>query len=398
MERNHIDGQNRKRKGHVSGMKLLFYQWHSFMNKGVEKALQELNIEYDILFFQQTDWEQDTGLTKQLCQKIEKEKYDAVFSVNFAPIVSAVCEEKRILYISWVYDAPIHIRNIESLKSEYNRIFFFDRVQAESYQKQGINAFHMPLAADVDTFSKAERKLKFQTDISLVGKLYQTDYTYYCGPLDIYQRGYLDGILQAQSKIYGGYFLGELLDEKLLKEMNERYQKASGGKVSISKEELEFMMACEITGRERYLALALLSKHYQVDLYSNDKDKRLKNVNYKGYADYYGEMPEIFKSSKVNLNISLKIIQSGIPLRVFDVLGCGGFLLTNFQAEMPEYFEMGEDFVVYENMEDLYAKADFYLKHDTERERIARNGLERVKKNYTFKQQMQKILTEAKRN
>lgn len=375
-------------------MRVLFYQWHSFMNKGVERAFGQLGVEYDTVFFQQTDWETDTGMVALLESKIKAKRYDMVFSINYAPLVSLVCEREQILYVSWVYDAPVDIRNTESMKNSCNRIFFFDRVQADGYAKQGIAAYHMPLAADVDTFQKYTAKSKYRADLSLVGKLYQTEYNYYLGPLDQYLRGYLDGIIRAQMKVYGGYFLGELLDDALLKKLNECYHKASNGEVSISKEELEFMMACEITGRERYMALALLSNHYAVKLYSTDKDERLGKAEYMGYADYYKQMPEVFKSSKVNLNISLKIIQSGIPLRVFDVLGCGGFLLTNFQAEMPEYFTLGEDFAVYESIEDLYAKADFYLRNESERNRIARHGFETVQKYYTFRQQMEKILKE----
>lgn len=71
-------------------------------------------------------------------------------------------------------------------------------------------------------------------------------------------------------------------------------------------------------------------------------------------------------------------------------------MLTNFQAEMPEYFTLGEDFAVYESVEDLYAKTDFYLRHDTERERIARHGFETVSNNYTFRHQLEKILHEIK--
>lgn len=381
-------------------MKILFYQWHSFMNQGIERALSQLHIDYDTLFFQQVDWEKDEGLGKKLSEQLNRKSYDMVFSVNFAPVVSAVCENKGIQYVSWVYDAPLHIRNTEPLKNTCNRIFFFDRMQADGYAAQGVNAYYMPLAGDVETFGGAGQfapgARSYQTDIALVGKLYQTDYAYYCSPLSNFQRGYLDGILNAQSKVYGGYFLDEMLDEALLAELNQSYAKASGGKVSITKEELEFMMACEITGRERYLALALLSKYYRVDLYSGDRDEHLEHVNYKGYADYYGQMPEIFKSSRINLNISLKIIRTGIPLRVFDVLACGGFLLTNFQAEMPEYFTLGEDFAVYESVEDLYAKTDFYLRHDTERERIARHGFETVSNNYTFRHQLEKILHEIK--
>lgn len=376
-------------------MRVLFYQWHSFMNKGVERALGQLGVEYDTFFFQQTDWESDTGIVALLESKLKAKQYDMVFSINYAPMISMVCEREQILYISWVYDAPIHIRNTESMKNSCNRIFFFDRIQAESYAKQGIAAYHMPLAADIGTFQKYNENSKYRADLSLVGKLYQTEYNYYLGPLDEYLRGYLDGIIRAQMKVYGGYFLSELLDNALLEKLNACYRKASNGTVAIRKEELEFMMACEITGRERYMALALLSNHHTVKLYSTDKDERLDKVEYMGYADYYKQMPEVFKSSKINLNISLKIIQSGIPLRVFDVLGCGGFLLTNFQAEMPEYFTLGEDFAVYESIEDLYAKADFYLRHDTERERVARHGFETVQKYYTFRQQVEKILKEV---
>jgi len=363
------------------------------MNKGVEKAFAQLGIQYDVLYYVQTDWEKDTGLGKLLEKKLKEKEYEFVFSINFAPVVSQVCQEKQILYVSWVYDAPIHIRDLKPLSNSYNRIFFFDRMQAEQHKKNGVNAYHMPLAGDVDVFGGVGRG--YQTDVSLVGKLYQTEYGYYSTPLTEHQRGYLDGILNAQMKVYGGYFLDEMLDEKLLRGLNEQYLKASDGKVTILKEELEFMMASEITGRERYLALALLSNHYDVQVYSNDKDERLQNVKFMGYADYYTKMPDVFKQSKVNLNISLKIIKSGIPLRVFDVLASGGFLLSNFQTEMPEYFALGEDFVIYESIEDLYAKVDYYLKHDTEREAIARHGLETVKKYYTFKQQMEKIFKEV---
>lgn len=380
-------------------MRILFYQWHSFMNAGVEKAFQQLNIEYDVLFYQQEDWEKDTGLGRQLECRLREKDYTMVFSVNFAPVVSGICEQKKVVYVSWIYDAPIHIRDTSPLKNSCNRLFFFDRIQTEAYQRQGINAFHMPLAGDIYTFDGGgwlrKQKKEYRTDVSLVGKLYQTEYGYYGTPLSRYQKGYLDGILNAQMKIYGGYFLGDLLDEELLKGLNESYLKASGGKVTVSKEELEFMMASEITGRERYMALALLSNHFDVELYSNDRDERLKQVRYMGYADYYEQMPDIFKRSKVNLNISLKIIQSGIPLRVFDILSCGGFLLTNFQAEMPELFEPGKDFVVYESLEDLYAKTAFYIKHEAERTRIAEHGYDTVRKNYTFRQQVEKILREA---
>ena len=51
-------------------MKILFWQWHSFMNRGIETAFQKLNVEYDILFYQQTDWEKNDGIVETLEQKL----------------------------------------------------------------------------------------------------------------------------------------------------------------------------------------------------------------------------------------------------------------------------------------------------------------------------------------
>lgn len=89
----------------------------------------------------------------------------------------------------------------------------------------------------------------------------------------------------------------------------------------------------------------MLSNHFKVDLYSTDKENSLPNINFRGYADYYAQMPQIFYGSKINLNISLKTIRTGISLRVIDILGCNGFVITNYQEEIAEYFKVGEECV-----------------------------------------------------
>ena len=380
-------------------MKLLFFQWHSFMNKGIERGLKELDIPYDTFFYQFNDWEKDDDFLEQFRAYLKAGNYTDVLSVNFSPLISILCEELGILYTAWVYDSPIHIRNTDSLKNSCNRIFFFDRGQAEGYCKNGVNAIHLPLAVDMDVFrinaSKREKE-SYRTDVSLVGKLYQTEYTYFTAPLQEYTKGYLEGIVNAQGKIYGGYLIPELITDELLARMNKEYARVATDGFKMGRRELEFMLACETTGRERYMTLALLSGHYQVDLYSTDEDKRLKNVRYRGYADYYTQMPLIFSQSRINLNISLKTILTGIPLRVIDVLWCGGFVLSNYQEELMEYFNAGEELVVYENIEDLFYKAKYYLEHEDERKQVALAGFERVKRDFTFRERLQTMYGEHK--
>lgn len=373
--------------------KLLYFQWSSFMNAGIERALHKLGIDYDPFFYQFKDWEKDEKFEGLFEEKIKKGIYSTVFSVNFSPLISDICEKYQIVYISWIYDSPVHIRNLESMKNECNRNFLFDRGLVEQYKKMGIQAKHLPLAVDTELFLKTARAEagKYTAEVAMVGQLYQTQYPYFMAPLSEYQRGYFEGMLNAQMRLYGAYMIPEWITEEILDEINAVYAKASADHFKMGRKELEFLLAQEVTGRERYLALSILSSRFQVKNYSNDKSDQLKRVEFCGYADYYTQMPAIFAESKINLNISLRTIQSGITLRVLDILGCGGFAISNYQSEIEEYFQIGQEIEVYTSLEELLEKTEFYLKHETLRTRIAQAGLARVQRDFSFEERIKEM-------
>lgn len=375
-------------------MKILFYKWHSFMNEGIERGFAHLNVEWETFFYQLNDWEIDDSFSKQLDYKIEKTKCDCVFSINYVPLISNVCEKRGIPYIAWVYDSPIHIRNLETLKNECNQLYFFDRGQAEEYKRLGIEVSYMPLAVDTELWhKKIQQNYHFvdSLDISFIGQLYETQYGYYMSPLDEYTRGYIEGIINSQGKIYGGYLIPELITDALLQKINLQYKKTVKDDFQIEKRELEFLLACETTHRERYTALSLLGKHFNVNWYTGDQ-KIIPNVTKEAYVDYLTQMPVVFHKSKINLNMSLKTIRTGIPMRALDIMGCGGFLLSNYQVELAECFTDGQECVLYESLEDLYEKCSFYYSHESVREKIACAGFEKVKTEFTFENRLKQIL------
>ena len=75
-----------------------------------------------------------------------------------------------------------------------------------------------------------------------------------------------------------------------------------------------------------------------------------------------------------------------------DILGAGGFLLSNFQADFLEHFIPGEDFVYFESKEDLLQKCDYYLEHEDKRKEIAQNGYEKAKQFHNYETRLQEIL------
>ena len=111
-----------------------------------------------------------------------------------------------------------------------------------------------------------------------------------------------------------------------------------------------------------------------------------------GTADYYSEMPYIFHNSKINLNITLRSIESGIPLRAMDIMANEGFLLTNYQGDfLLENFIPDEDFVYFEDEKDLLHKIDYYLVHDEKRISIAQNGRNKIKEYFSYRICFEKI-------
>ena len=106
-------------------------------------------------------------------------------------------------------------------------------------------------------------------------------------------------------------------------------------------------------------------------------------------------MPKLFRIAKINLNDTRRSNKCGIPLRAMDIMGCGGFLLSNYQEDFFKHFEPDVHFAMYGSVEEAIDKSDFYLKHDSEREDIKRNALELMKKDHTYEIRLRQMLQTA---
>ena len=133
-----------------------------------------------------------------------------------------------------------------------------------------------------------------------------------------------------------------------------------------------------------YQYLTDIATQFPLKLFTPNSAFVIPQAQNMGLADYATETPYIFHNSKINLNITLRSIKSGIPLRCLEIMACGGFLLTNFQSDFLRHFIPDEDFVFYESKEDLLQKIDYYLTHDAERIAIAKSGYEKVLRHHNY--------------
>ncbi|MFH1742192.1 MAG: glycosyltransferase [bacterium] len=118
---------------------------------------------------------------------------------------------------------------------------------------------------------------------------------------------------------------------------------------------------------------------------------------YAGWApDYWTETPWIYRNSLINLNIfNVQCIDSP-TIRVYDILACGGFLLTEYRPCLEEEFAVGEDLETFRTPEELREKIEYYLANESLRRQIARRGQIKVLENYTYVQRGREFLQRAR--
>lgn len=349
------------------------------------------------------DPDYDVKYMKKLSEVILEGNYEFVFSINFFPIISRLCNVLKIPYVCWLVDSPVFQMYSDAVQGEYNRIFIFDRALYEQYYpKNPEGIFHLPLATNTDHWDKVCSNMtgadrgRYSGDISFIGSLYTEKCPYNkINMMSEYLRGYLEGIMNAQLKIYGYNFLAEVLTPEIIEEFKQSVSwEASPEDYEI--DDAVFIadeyLGVKVSEMERIQLLNMLAKYFQVHFYTQSDVSVLENVINCGSAESRYEMPKIFRCSKINLNPTAKSIKTGISQRIWDILGCGGFLISNYQAELPEHFELGKDIETYGSLEELVDKCAYYLEHEEERQAIAKSGYEKVKKYHTYEVRIREML------
>lgn len=384
-------------------MKVLFIEWASFGNEDMKEAFLAEGHTLVCFPFSNKDARHDEVIEAELSSCLNREAPNIVFSFNYFPVISGACKKHNIRYISWIYDSPYVMLYSYTAINPCNTIYVFDKEVYTEFHQAGIQTVHyLPMAANVNRLDKlqpdsslAESSGSFLYDISFVGSLYTEKHNFYerMTSLSDYTKGYLDALMASQMQIQGYNFI----QESLAPVMDDLYQALPMDPNPDGVETKEYLYAQyvinrKITGLERTDLIKAIAERHSFDLFTHDHSFSLPNLTNHGSVDPYKEMPLIFKQSKINLNISLRSIKSGIPQRAFDIMGSEGFLLSNFQSDFLDDFIPGEDFAFYESKADLLDKIDYYLSHEDERLAIAKNGHDKLAAGHTYRHRVREML------
>ena len=347
-----------------------------------------------------------------------------VFSINYFPYISMVCEKLHATYVSVSVDCPVDEIYDISIRNSCNRIFLFDMAQYLSVKDENpTGIFHLPLGVDAERIdgeigdfkpesekcstdltdsdasdSKILRSAQndsnvnfsYNYDISFIGSLYNEKDHYANLALPEAERARFNDMIDGQFPTPGLSLIKEKLtakDAEVFKKLDPDFPDS---KYCIHNMDIthitDHYLSYHLTHMDRVILLNHLAKElpeYKVHLFTRSNTDELKNVVCHGGVSSHVEMPRIFRTSRININTTMRAIRTGLPQRIWDVLGSGGFLLTNAQTEIPEFLQIGTHLDVYETKEELTEKCRYYLTHDDERREIAMNGYQTVKKDHT---------------
>lgn len=147
-----------------------------------------------------------------------------------------------------------------------------------------------------------------------------------------------------------------------------------------------------ISGYRKWIVDTLLQNGIKVECFGH---------GWKNGRVSFEEMIEIFKTSKINLNMSnstsydirylLSLFRNiknlyefarskkrveQIKARNFEIPALGGFQLTNYVPALEDHFEIGNEISIYTSIEDLILQINYYLSNEKIRAQIMVKGYE----------------------
>ena len=327
-----------------------------------------------------------------------------LMSIHLIYNVAVAAYWAGIKYISVIWDAPY--LKAYTVMGTLDNIWYsaFDKLDAERMRQGGCpHVMYQPLSVNRENILAWKKrflaKRRYIHDISLIANLYEDNAYDRC--LDLLpenMQAYFRSIFEEAAFKWDGVnrVYGKMGQEIL------EYMKLVSPTLKINNpynvEDVRYFEAMylirKLANIERVCVLNLLAEDHDVYLYTySEVDETLMPKVHRRPPVQVGEATSfIYAGTKINLNIALKGIEGGTTQRIMDIMGAGGFVLTNYCEETAELFEEDKEIVMFRTPEELIQKVDYYLEHEEEREQIARVGHERAMNDYTYEKKIKKLL------
>ncbi len=322
-----------------------------------------------------------------LSKEISANRPDFIFLLDAIGLKVDDLSKYEIPYISWFFDNPFNWLN-ESFISDYYHIFVWDKTYVDELKRAGFrHAYYMPLAANPDVFYPRKENEKFICDISFAGS----------SLIDLPELNF-----DSESKIRFVNYIADKVCESpwiplcdIISEINR--EKGVDFRLDDPAKFRDFELFLQNYSRTVYrMRIIEASLEFEPHLYGDEGWRKItekKHGVYRGRIDNRIDLPVLYSSSRINLNITVPQLRNSYSHRAFEIPACGGFLLSDYRPEAEQFFEIDRELICFRTMGDLIQKATYFLKNDKERNEISQRARRRVLEEHTYVHRLKKIIS-----
>jgi spore maturation protein CgeB len=342
---------------------------------------------------------------EEISLAIRRFKPLVAFAVNYTNGLAELFESHGVDLICWEVDPATDQPKPISTGSDCAYIFTYRRANVEDFVNAGFNNVeHLPLAADIEKRSPTqllpEEHDIYDAPLSFVGSsmldnatsfrnIFLSQYKSYRGGSEdavkeAEQR--LEEVLSMQRQDFSVYVIPDFLEKHF------------SGFVSYLLELPEahdpFILVGEIAAAEKRINYIANLSSLGVKVWGDDgwRSAEQYGVKYMGNAGHTFEINKIYGASGINVDINRLFQMDIIPMRIFDIMACGGFVLAEYSRELAGIFEIGKEIETYRTFDELASKAAYYLDHKSEALKIVGRGMDAVRKNHRISTRVEHML------
>lgn len=124
-------------------------------------------------------------------------------------------------------------------------------------------------------------------------------------------------------------------------------------------------------------------KNYDLGIWSWNFDTKYSTLSgcYRGEAS--GDVAiSNMKAAKIGVNIHRPFEKSGGNFRLFEIPACCSLQLVDNKSGLSHYFDTDRELVIFDNVDDLREKVDFFLSNDSAREEIITAAYKRIARDH----------------
>jgi hypothetical protein len=153
-------------------------------------------------------------------------------------------------------------------------------------------------------------------------------------------------------------------------------------------------MVSEMAAAERRLNVVARLGGEGIEVWGDPGWKSVESSGaiYRGFAGHSRELTDIYRRGLIHVDINRLYQLDIVPMRIFDIMACGGFVLAEHSPALASLFRVGEEVESWTTVDELIHKVKYYKENPAMARKIAQRGLAAVRTRHTIMGRLEYML------